>query len=301
MLKNQKNEKKEKKKQIAISIFHKHDIPLIWFQYLYIKCLNIFWIWSWTSYILIQQLATIAHLLNIFINTTQTYSTLASFQHLLLLNNIPIRNPPHLENRSNHHCPVESRKPATRSSLIIRGKIVEREKRVEPRAVPGGTKDPRYRCQRRGSSYTKWVKVGNPFWGWSTTSRLSLSLSGHHVPCLCPPCLYTPTPWNLAPCRWVLSGVNALAQCTYSNPNLDDLEVPSRPGLAWPWSRLINRIPMMIIRGHGHCGGINRVRWFITLFFFRFLLFLCLFSFEWFFFFGLFFWRESRLIKRKEK
>lgn len=140
------------------------------------QCLNIFWIWSWTSYILIQQLATIAHLLNIFINTTQTYSTLASFQHLLLLNNIPIRNPPHLENRSNHHCPVESRKPATRSSLIIRGKIVEREKRVEPRAVPGGTKDPRYRCQRRGSSYTKWVKVGNPFWGWSTTSRLSLSL-----------------------------------------------------------------------------------------------------------------------------
>lgn len=122
----------------------------------------------------------------------------------------------------------------------------ERKKTFQPRAVPGGTKDPRNRCQRRGSSYTKWVKVGNPFWGWSTTSRLPLSpplsrsLCGHHVLCLCPPYtdLYIPTPWNLAPCRWVLSGVNALAQCTYSNPNLDDLEgsfvrVWPGPGRDW--------------------------------------------------------------------
>lgn len=53
-----------------------------------------------------------------------------------------------------------------------------------------------------------------------------------------------------------------------------------RPGLAWPWSRLINRIPMMIrpigiiIRGDGHWNDIHyRVLLFSLLF--LLLLFVC--------------------------
>ena len=131
---------------------------------------------------------------------------------------------------------------------------------MKPRAVPGGTKDPRNRCQRRGSSYTKWVKVGNPFWGWSTAS-LSLSLS-IRTPCSSSlSCLHRLVHTNtMESCAVSLSIERGECSCAMhvQQPQPRRPRRFLRPGLAWPWSRLINRIPMMtrpiriIIRGDGH-------------------------------------------------
>lgn len=102
---------------------HKHDISV--HQIMIIKyLLNLL---ECTVNILIQ----ITSLLNIFIKRTNILHPRPILgpphvQHLLLLNNIPIRNPqpPFIENPS--PCPAQSRKPATR--LIIRSKILGRKR-----------------------------------------------------------------------------------------------------------------------------------------------------------------------------